>query len=106
VIAPFRIYYSFEKLQSKFPAQAGFTAPSKSFKRAVDRNRIKRLTREAYRLQKNDLYDALKERSRQMIIFFVYNGKEIPKYEIVTQSMTSIIKKLVKIVNEDVSPHT
>jgi ribonuclease P protein component len=106
VSAPFRVHYSFEKLQSKFPAQAGFTVSAKNFKRAVDRNRIKRLTREAYRLQKEDLYNALNERSRQLIIFFVFTGREIPEYETVAKSMSSILKKLVKIVNEDVSPNT
>ena len=106
VVAPFRVHYSFEKLPSKFPAQAGFTASSKTFKRAVDRNRIKRLTREAYRLQKGDLYNALNEKSRQLIIFFVYTGKEIAEYETVVKSVAAILKKLVKIVNEDVSPNT
>ena len=106
VTPPFRVHYSFEKLQTKFPAQAGFTVSSKTFKRAVDRNRIKRLTREAYRLQKEDLYNALSEKSLQLIIFFVYNGKEIPEHEVVMKSVATIIKKLAKIVNEDVSPNT
>jgi ribonuclease P protein component len=106
VTTPFRVHYTFEKLQSKFPAQAGFTASSKIFKRAVDRNRIKRLTREAYRLQKGDLYNALDERARQLIIFFVYTGKEIPEYEAIMKSVATILNKLVKIVNEDVSPNT
>ena len=103
---PFRVHYSFEELPSKFPAQAGFTVSSKTFKRAVDRNRIKRLTREAYRLQKTDLYNALTEKSRQLIIFFIYTGKEIPEYEAVLKSVASILKRLVKIVNEEVSPNT
>lgn len=101
-----RVYYSFEKLPSKFPVQAGFAASSKSFKRAVDRNRIKRLTREAYRLQKANLYTSLEEKSLQLAVFFVYSGKEVPEYEAVMKNVSAILSKLVKIVHENVSANT
>jgi ribonuclease P protein component len=47
---PFRLLYRIEP--DKGEIKAGFTVSSKNFPRAVDRNRIKRLTREGYRLQK------------------------------------------------------
>lgn len=57
--------------------QVAFTAPKRNFKRAVDRNRIKRLMRETYRTNKHILYN--KDIPSQAI-FFIYIGKEMPTY--------------------------
>jgi len=97
---PYRIYFSFDKLPVKFPAQAGFGVSAKLFKKAVDRNRIKRLTREAYRLQKLDLYNALGGKEKQMTLFFVFTGRTVPEYEIVTKSVGAILQRLIKITDE------
>ncbi len=76
--------------------QAGFGASSRNFKKAVDRNRIKRLTREAYRLQKNALRQRLEETDRSLAVFIIYTGKELPEYDTVTKKMGLILQKLLK----------
>jgi ribonuclease P protein component len=76
--------------------QAGFGASSRNFKRAVDRNRIKRLSREAYRLQKQPLYEWLKEKDQALAVFFIYTGKELPTYEIVREKIGLALQKLMK----------
>jgi ribonuclease P protein component len=68
---------------------------SKNFKKAVDRNRIKRLMRESYRLQKNELLDKLAAGSKSLIIFFIYTGKEVPDLATVHGKMSTAIKALV-----------
>ena len=78
----------------------------KNFKRAVDRNRVKRLTREAYRLQKKQLQEATIEKKLQLNIFFIYTGKELPAFNIVREKVNVILNKLTKIVNENHSPDT
>ena len=78
----------------------------KNFKRAVDRNRVKRLTREVYRLQKKQLQEATIEKKLQLNIFFIYTGKELPAFNIVREKVNVILNKLTKIVNENNSPDT
>ncbi|NCB09115.1 MAG: ribonuclease P protein component, partial [Bacteroidia bacterium] len=82
-----------------FPAQAAFAVSKKSFKRAVRRNYIKRLMREAYRLNKPALYQHL-EGKHQLAIFFIYIGKDIPDYKLIETAMIKAIKKLIQKANE------
>jgi RNase P protein component len=82
------------------PLQSGFAVSGKNFKKAVDRNRIKRLMREAYRLQKNDLTDTLKRHQRYMNVFFIYRGNDMPKYKVVFEKMQSALTRLNKIADE------
>jgi len=76
--------------------QAGFGAGARHFKKAVDRNRIKRLSREAYRLQKNPLLQRLEEKRLAMAVFFIYTGKELPDYGTVTDKIGVALQKLIK----------
>ena len=107
VSPPFRIFYSFQTVQqatsltsTQCSLQAGFGASSRNFKTAVERNRIKRLTREAYRLQKNSLQDKLKEQNRKLNVFFIYTGKELPIYTDVYKSITAALARLLDINNK------
>ena len=105
VSPPFRIFYSFQTVPHTTvicPLQAGFGASSRNFKTAVQRNRIKRLTREAYRLQKNALQDKLEEQNRKLNVFFIYTGKELPMYTEVYSSINKALAKLLDINNKKV----
>ncbi|HLK27884.1 MAG TPA: ribonuclease P protein component [Puia sp.] len=107
---PFRIYYlhhkSFTIHHSPFTVQFGVGASSKNFKKAVDRNRIKRLMKEAYRLQKTNLNNLLKERNQQVSVFVIYTGKELPEYKMVFEKMGVILQRLINVVSEKNSSNT
>jgi len=106
---PFRIYYLFTKTPANYSAsilQAGFGVSAKIFKKAAERNRIKRLTKEAYRLNKTDLQIGLQTKEKQLIIFFIYTGKELPNFEVVKEKVIVILKKLTSITNENHSSNT
>jgi ribonuclease P protein component len=79
--------------------QAGFGVSSRHFKKAVDRNRIKRLSREAYRLQKHVVLQRLAEKERCMAVFFVYTGKDLPDYATVTQKIGVVLQRLIKEIS-------
>ena len=114
VVSPFRVYYLVDEILNALPigiktmfnVQFGVGVSSKNFKRSVDRNRIKRLTREAWRLQKNDpiaigLKEILKASNKQLNVFFIYTGKELPDFGTVKDKVAIALKKLSHKVNEN-----
>lgn len=100
VVPSFRVFYSFRAHTGDVagePLQAGFSASSRNFKTAVSRNRIKRLTREAYRVQKNVLKDQLEKQNRSLNVFFIYTGRELPTYDEVYSSINLALSRLIDI---------
>ena len=84
------------------PTQAGpagratlaVSVSKKRFKTAVERNRVKRLVREAYRLQKHLLYERLETREEHISIMISYIGQEILPYKEVERGVTKMLRKL------------
>ncbi len=84
--APVRVV--FIKNDSLQLNQVAFSVSKKHFKLAVDRNRIKRLMREAYRLNKY----SLGEKGFQLM--FIYSGRKIQSFSIIESSILSLLKKI------------
>ena len=80
--------------------QAGFGVSARTFKKAVERNRIKRLTREAYRLQKISLQQTLELRGKHLAVFFLYTGKDLPAYELIKDKMKAVLQQLENKMNQ------
>jgi len=79
--------------------QAGVGASSRHFKKATDRNRIKRLLREAYRHNKHELQRMLVDQSQTMILFFIYTGKELPTLQQVENAVQLILQQLQRRIS-------
>lgn len=86
--------------------QAGVGVSARHFKKAVDRNRIKRLIREAWRLQKNPLQEILKKRESGLIVFLNYTFREKPEYPDVFEAIRKCISKLCNIPDEKSAANT
>jgi len=109
-VFPFRVLYMLDQVAILQDApgkncantrlQAGFTVSSRNFKKAVDRNRIKRLMREAYRLQKNELQQLPVLDHLNLTLFFIYAGKDLPQYKLVFEKMDIVLKRIIKTVND------
>lgn len=74
--------------------KAGFSVPKRLFKLAVDRNRIKRQLREAYRLQTSSLE---KESGKKFVLMFIYMAKEELQFVQIEKAMTGLLKQLKKV---------
>ena len=92
----FRVHFHIDKTAGPL-LQFGIGVSNKNFKRAVDRNRIKRLAREAWRLQKNELKEKIATSGNSMNVFLIYTGKTIAAYAEVFVAIQKIIGKLDKI---------
>jgi ribonuclease P protein component len=91
----FTLVYLQTVLPAFYPAQAGFSVPKRYFKRATDRNTIRRLLREAYRLNKLPLYQKLVDNKYQLALMLIYKGAIVPDHLIVGKNVTELLSKLI-----------
>ena len=94
---PLRMVYAMtERHEGEPAAQMLVSVPKRCFKRAVKRNRIKRLVREAYRLNKHILADALERHEPQMsaTMAFIYTDSHLHDYATVEQRVRNLLTRL------------
>ena len=98
---PFRIIVLKCPAPSKYPVQLLISVPRSLYRKAVDRNRIKRLIREAYRKSKYLLYESLEEDHIQMMVCIQYTAKEIPSFQMIQEKINVLLQRL-KEKNADI----
>jgi len=86
---PLKVIYLSDYQNTK--NQAAFSVPKRNFKSAVERNRIKRQMREAYRLNKNIIEQ---KEEKKLAVLFLYLAKEKLPYATIEKAMISILGKL------------
>lgn len=94
-IYPFRVVWRESLEERKYPVQIAISVGKKRIKRAVNRNLLKRRIREAYRLNKEDLYKALE--NNKIDVMLIYMISEIKDYSEIEKSVIRIIEKFKTI---------
>jgi len=92
---PLRVVYLAEHKRDDESSYVLVSVPKKRFKRAVKRNRLKRLMREAYRLNKHILIEKLAEKQMQIHIAFNYVSDDELDFVSVEKKMILALQKLV-----------
>ncbi|MEY4465436.1 MAG: hypothetical protein RLZZ465_1066 [Bacteroidota bacterium] len=80
------------------PVQVVFTASKRKFKRAVDRNFVKRRLREVYRKHKLPFYQAIEQKGITLAIAVMYTGSELPDMKQLEKSYAVLIKKIYDVL--------
>jgi ribonuclease P protein component len=96
LLYPFRLSYLFVTAAHDYPAQVVINVSKKRYKRAHDRNLIKRRIREAYRLQKSiTFYPSVNYSGRLLLLSIQFVGKEHYDYAFFEKKLDAALKKLM-----------
>lgn len=101
---PFKIFYTVEAAGMPPEVRILVAVSKKKFRHAVDRNRLKRKIREAYRLNKSLLLNSLTSNNSSLNIGFVYVDSDMdPSYALVQKSMIACLEKIARLASASLS---
>ncbi len=94
------IYIPLTEIQTEAQGwQVGVSVAKRNFKKAVDRNRIKRLLRETYRLNQHQIKDNC---SKPYALMIIYQSSEKPVFEELDNQMKQLFQKFLSKINTSV----
>ncbi len=106
-VFPYKVLYLLQAMPeseagtaSGQPLQMAVSVPKRRFKRANRRNRLKRLTRETYRLVKPQILEQLNPGNRQLQLMLIYSAAEELGFAELQAAMDKMVKKVASIVTE------
>lgn len=99
-VFPLKVIYMHVEPALDFPVKIGVGTSTRYFKKAVDRNRIKRLLRENYRLNKLPLHELVDTNKKQLAVFFLYIDKTMEGCGLLPEKMKTALNKLTVIIGQ------
>jgi ribonuclease P protein component len=93
---PVKVFYLPVEHTPLHPIQVGVGVSARNFKKAVDRNTIKRRMREAYRLHKLPLHAHLMAEQKSVAVFILWIDKQLPTTAALQDLMPGVLEKLIK----------
>lgn len=88
------------EFNDNIPFKIVFSAPKRTFRKAVQRNRIKRICREAVRLNKSILETYLVENNKQLALFLVYSSKDELNSKQLEKKVIKLFNEIIKSLND------
>lgn len=88
------VYREFPTEKGIPPVRIGFVAPRRAFRRAHERNHVKRRMREAFRLHKAPLYAHLAAREARVEAMLLFTGRDLPTQALVHSAWHKLVRRL------------
>lgn len=95
LVFPVKVFYTYGD-QAPAAVKTGVGVSSRYFKKATDRNRVKRLLREAYRTEKSPLFETIEANAVSLNVFLLYVDKTLPEYDNLKKVMATVMQKLMQ----------
>jgi ribonuclease P protein component len=97
----FKVVWGSSPVKLTVPAQVVFSVSKKGFRRAITRNLIKRRLREAYRKNKNILYEILLLENRQIVLVVIIRRNSVPDYQTIEKSIQEMLNRIIALIKEN-----
>ena len=104
LVHPFKVLYCVSPIaaeETNYPLKVAISIPKKRFKKAVDRNTLKRRSREAFRLNRNALKTTLNNKQIQLLLMLIYVSDKPLKYAQIEDKIILILRRLQEIHAKD-----
>ena len=100
-VGPIRVFYRSHQEPINSKLQMVVAVPKRKIRKAADRNRVKRLIREAYRINNGELKQTLENAPENWSIGFFYRSSEIPVFKEVNDKIILSLQRLLQQIKRE-----
>jgi ribonuclease P protein component len=99
LVHPFKVVYCLRSCETatSYPLKSAISIPKRKFKKAVDRNLLKRRSKEALRLHRNPLKQCLQEEKKELLVLLVFISNNKYSYSLIKDKIILILQRLQQI---------
>ncbi|HEY4797449.1 MAG TPA: ribonuclease P protein component [Bacteroidia bacterium] len=97
-VPPLRFIWLKSEHDPAHAVRIGISVPKKLFSKSVERNKLKRRIREAYRRNKHEFYEFLKKKNLTVDMIVIYTAKAESSYSEIEQKMIVSLQKLIALI--------
>jgi ribonuclease P protein component len=93
---PFRMVWLESGSEELYPARIAVSVPARRIRKAVMRNRVRRLIKESYRESKEILYDALEIKGLKIDLMIIYISGTVYEHDFINLKLRELIQKFIQ----------
>jgi ribonuclease P protein component len=97
----FQLVYRLSEENKEWPVQLLIAVPKKHLRHAVSRNRMKRLVRESYRLNKHKVLEAFTQTGKHCDIAIIFTGQKCISQTETNAAINELLDRLIRANEKD-----